>query len=137
MARFIRIDTDIVVEVAEFDSIEGRFHPDLEWHQNDAALIGWLRDERGGFAPPEPPAPTVPQSVTMRQARLALLQAGLLAQVDTAIDQLPEPDKTAARIEWEYSQEVQRDKPFVAMLALALGLDGEALDALFVHAETL
>lgn len=79
----------------------------------------------------------VPQSVTMRQARLALLQAGLLAQVGAAIDQLPEPDRTAARIEWEYSQEVQRDKPFVQMLAPALGLDQAQLDALFIHAATL
>ena len=73
----------------------------------------------------------------MRQARLALLQAGKLAMVDTAIAGLPEPDRTAAQIEWEYSQEVQRDKPFVLMLAPALGLSEEDLDSLFVLASTL
>lgn len=85
---------------------------------------------------PLPPEP-VPQAVTMRQARLALLQIGKLAAVDTAIDSLPDPDKSAARIEWEYSQEVQRDKPFVSMLAPALGLTEEDLDNLFVLASTL
>lgn len=104
----------------------------------DTAGPGWTYDpDSGEFSPPPPQPEPVPQSVTMRQARLALLQAGLLAQVDTAIDALPEPDKSAARIEWEYSQEVHRDRPFVAMLAPALGLDDEALDALFIHAATL
>lgn len=86
--------------------------------------------------PPLPPEP-VPQVVTMRQARLALLQVGKLTMVDTAIAGLPEPDRTAAQIEWEYSQEVHRDRPFVAMLAPALGLTEEDLDDLFVLASTL
>lgn len=86
---------------------------------------------------PEPTPEPVPQSVTMRQARLALLGAGKLADVDTAIAGLPEPERTAAQIEWEYSQEVHRDRPFVAMLAPALGLSEEALDDLFRVAATL
>lgn len=102
----------------------------------DTAGPGWSYID-GEFVAPEPEPEPVPEVVTMRQARLALLQAGLLSQVDTAIDDLPEPDKSAARIEWEYSQEVQRDKPFVAMLAPALGLTEEALDDLFRHAATL
>jgi len=88
--------------------------------------------------PPVPsPVVAVPASVTMRQARLALLGIGKLAAVDAAIAGLPEPDRTAAQIEWEYSQEVQRDKPFVLMLAPALGLSEEDLDNLFVLASTL
>lgn len=83
------------------------------------------------------PAPVVPHSVTMRQARLALLQAGLLATVDVVIDALPSPQKEAARIEWDYSSEVWRDKPFVIQLGVALGLDDAALDALFIAAEKL
>lgn len=79
-------------------------------------------------------APTV---VTMRQARLALLSQGLLSNVDAAIAALPEPDKSAAQIEWEYSQTVERNRPFVQTLGAALGLDDSQLDALFVLAETL
>lgn len=81
--------------------------------------------------------PVVPKSVTMRQARLALLQAGLLGNVQTAIDSLASPQKEAAQIEWEYAQEVQRDKELVALLAPVLGLDDAQLDALFVLASTL
>ena len=79
----------------------------------------------------------VPQVVSMRQARLALLQAGLLAGIEAAIAGLSEPQKTAALIEWEYSSEVHRDKAFVQTLGAALGLPPSALDALFIAAAKL
>ena len=84
-----------------------------------------------------PHPPVVPPSVTMRQARLALLGAGLLASVDAAIDGLPSPQKEAARIEWEYATEVQRSSGLVPMMEVALGLDDAALDALFIEAAAL
>lgn len=79
----------------------------------------------------------IPKIVTMRQARLVLLQAGLLHQVQTAIDSLPSPQKEAAQIEWDYSSEVHRNKPFVVMLGSALGLSNEQLDNLFITASQL
>lgn len=79
----------------------------------------------------------VPQTVTMRQARLALLGAEKLALVDAAIDGMPEPQKSAARIEWEYSNEVQRNNSFVSALGPALGMTEEQIDALFVAADKL
>ena len=82
-------------------------------------------------------ASLVPQSVTMRQARLALLDAGKLAAVDAAINGMAEPTKSAARIEWEYSGEVQRHNGFVAALGPALGLTEAQIDALFIAAAKL
>jgi len=79
----------------------------------------------------------VPNVVTMRQARLVLFGAGLLPQVEAAIDALTEPARTAARIEWDYSSEVHRNKPFVQALATAIGLTGAQLDALFIQAAAL
>lgn len=79
----------------------------------------------------------VPQHVTMRQARLALLGAGLLAGIEAAINALPSPQKEAARIEWEYSQEVQRHNGFVSALAPVLGLSDGQIDALFIAAAQL
>lgn len=79
----------------------------------------------------------VPSSVTMRQARLALFAVGKLAQVEAAINSLPEPQKSEAKIEWEYSGEVLRDKPFVKSLGAALGLSDNDLDALFIEAVKL
>ena len=83
------------------------------------------------------PVPVVPERVTMRQARLALHAAGLLAQVEAAIDAMPEPPRTAVRIEWDYSSEVHRNKPFVLQLGAALGLDSADMDSLFVTASPL
>lgn len=80
---------------------------------------------------------TVPPEVTMRQARLALHAAGKLATVNAAIAALPDPPRTAALIEWEYSSTVLRDSQFVALLGPAIGLDAAALDALFVAASKL
>lgn len=93
--------------------------------------------EPGDFPPPPPPPVPVPVEITMRQARLALLGAGKLAAVDTAINAMPEPAKSAAKIEWEYSNTVQRHNGFVAALGPALGLTDAQIDALFVAAAAL
>lgn len=84
-----------------------------------------------------PPAPTVPQTVTMRQARLALLGAGLLSTVEAAIDAQAEPTKSQIKIEFEYATEVARQWPTLLALAPALGLDDADLDNLFITASQL
>ena len=81
--------------------------------------------------------PAIPAEVTMRQARLALLGAGKLAGVEAAIASMPEPHRTAASIEWEYSYSLQRNNPFVSQLGAALGLDDAGIDALFIAAAKL
>ena len=81
--------------------------------------------------------PSVPASITMRQARLCLHKHGMLAGVQPAIDALPEPDRTAAQIEWDYSAAVERERGFVLVIAQALGITDEQLDALFIEAATL
>lgn len=81
--------------------------------------------------------PVVPASITMRQARLALLGAGVLATVDQAIAGMPGIEGEAARIEWEYAQEVRRDSPLIAALGPAIGLTTEQIDALFIAGAAL
>lgn len=89
------------------------------------------------FIKPAPLPEPVPDTVTMRQARLQLLALGKLAEVDTAIDSLPEPQKTASLIEWEYALDVSRTWPTLLALAPLLGLDDATLDTLFVEAAKL
>ena len=81
--------------------------------------------------------PQVPESVTQRQARLMLHRQGVLAGVDAVIDAMPEPQKTEARIEWEYASAILRSSPLVAAMGAALGLDEAGLDLLFVEAAKL
>lgn len=109
----------------------------------DPELIDGVWTQRWAVtdAPPELVAERrqalVPRAVSMRQARLALLQIGQLAGVNAVIDALPEPQRSAARIEWEYSAEVQRHNGFVQTLGPALGLSANDIDALFIAAALL
>jgi hypothetical protein len=79
----------------------------------------------------------IPTTVSMRQARLALFQDGLLNQVQTAIDAMAEPAKTTTQISWDYATVVNRDDDLVVQLSAQLGLTSEDLDALFILAATL
>lgn len=83
------------------------------------------------------PYVAVPSEITMRQARLVLLGAGKLAAVETAINAMSEPTKSAAQIEWEYSNTVQRHNGFVSQLGPALGLTDAEIDAMFIAGAAL
>ena len=79
----------------------------------------------------------IPQQVTMRQARIALYNAGKLATVNAAISAMTGAAGDAARIEWEFSSTVERNKPLVTSMGAVLSMDSTALDALFVAAAAL
>lgn len=83
------------------------------------------------------PSTVVPQQVTKRQGRLALLAAGKLAAVTEAIALMPSPQREAAEIEWNDATTYERASPFVALLAEKIGLDDQTLDALFIEAARL
>lgn len=83
------------------------------------------------------PVDTTPKSVTMRQARLALMRAGFLQSVNNTIQAMTGPQGEAARIEWDYSNEVRRDQPLTIALAQAIGMTPEQMDNLFVEAAKL
>jgi hypothetical protein len=81
------------------------------------------------------PPPPVPQSVSMAQARQALMDAGLFDAIDGGLNALPDgPTKRKALTFWEYSPTVSRNGELVTMLAAQFGLKDEQLDALFLAA---
>ena len=123
-----QIQNGVVVNTIEVESLD--FLPNLI--EATTGGIGWTWDGETFTAPPAPPTP-IPQFVTMRQARLALLAAGLLDLVETAIAGAG----PAAKIEWDYATEVQRASGLVPAMATALGLTDTQIDALFVQAATL
>jgi hypothetical protein len=84
-------------------------------------------------ATPIPATPAIPVSVSPAQARLALLAAGKLAQVE-AIVAAADP---ATRIAWDNATYIERNSPTVAALSAALGLTSAQLDALFTAAAAI
>jgi hypothetical protein len=81
----------------------------------------------------KPESVVAPSVVSMRQARLALLQSGLLSTVSAAIVAGGEADQ----IEWEYATEVNRNQPLVQNMKAGLGLTEKDLDNLFILAASL
>lgn len=76
--------------------------------------------------------PSIPKEVTPRQARLALLQATLLDEVELLL-----VNDKAMQIWWEYSLDIKRDHPHIIAMGTALGMTEAQLDELFILAGSL
>lgn len=82
-----------------------------------------------------PPVNGVPQVVSRKQGRAALILAGLFGQVQPIIDAVPDATQRAlTQNAWDSAQTFERQDPFLLSLGAALGLDDAQLDALFVQA---
>ncbi len=129
--------TSIIVD-CEFSHLPGEVHPfcamptDTEAHGREVYARA-VAGEFGQIAPFVAPPPVIPKVVSMRQAKLALLQQGLLASVNSVIEQAGEAEK----IEWQYATEVKRDNSLVQAIASQLSLTEQQLDELFVLANSL
>lgn len=73
----------------------------------------------------------VPKEVTMRQARLALLDVGLL---DTVTNAIANSADEVLKVEWEYARDIDRTWDSLVELATSLGITDEQLDNLFILA---
>ena len=89
-------------------------------------------DFDNGFITQEIPKTIIPNSITMRQARLHLLDLELLDDIESFISQ-----NRAWQIEWEYASEVQRTNQLIPALQSALGLFDTDVDAMFIEASKL
>lgn len=79
------------------------------------------------------PSPIVPDSITPRQLRLALVGAGIsLDAITTALE-----GNDFALIEWEYSSEFRRDHPMVSAIGGQLGMSEDQIDDLFIQSATI
>jgi hypothetical protein len=73
----------------------------------------------------------VPQQVDAHQARIALLEAGLLDEVNAYIASSSDDE---LKIRWEYGGKLLRNSQYVAAVAVAIGLSDAQLDELFIRA---
>lgn len=84
-----------------------------------------------------PPESTAPKQVTMKQARLALHNRGLLTAIESAINSLEGDAGIDARIRWEYSSTVSRNDPLFTAMKPVLGMTETQLDDFFTYGSTL
>jgi len=77
-------------------------------------------------------AESVPHEITIRQAELALREAGYLAAVKTWVANLDGELESY----WVRSQTVRRDHAFVESARVELGLTQQQMDGLFILAAT-
>lgn len=97
-----------------------------------------VRDETGAVIGMNQQAvdDSVPTNVSARQIRLWLIRQGVqLAQVDAAIDAIPDPlVRDSVRVEWEYAPYIERAHPMLPAIAQALGLAEADIDRAFLEA---
>lgn len=94
--------------------------------------IGWLYKD-GVFTEPPAALEALPESISMRQCRLQLLEMGVLSSVNTSISTMPE----AAQIEWEYGTEIRLDNPLILPMSELLSWTKEDIDNYFLAAKKL
>lgn len=83
------------------------------------------------------PRPPVPAEVPLWAFRAALAMAGLQASAESLIAALPEPQRTAATLQYEYGNFIERIHPLIDGLGAQLGLTSEQIDDLFRAAASL
>lgn len=77
--------------------------------------------------------PYIPQSITMRQARLQLAGLGVYQNVNNAVALMGD----AAQIEWEYAIDVERTNDITQAMIALLGWTEAETDAYFTAASLL
>ena len=95
--------------------------------------IPFTQEEEAEFAANIVPAPIIPQSVTMRQAVLALLDADLLDDVEAIVAVLPR----RYQLEWERAANVYRDNALVETVRQQKSMTPAQIDDLFIAALAL
>jgi hypothetical protein len=89
-------------------------------------------------APPTEPAPAVPESVAMWQARAILIEDDLLDDVNSILAAIPDDKaRKLAQAKFEYSSTVRRDDPLVTQVIPQLGKTEAEIDGMFVRAAGL
>ena len=85
---------------------------------------------------PNPPK-RVPREVAHWRIALVLDQAGRLAQVESLIAGLPQPQYSVASAAWAGMSAIARRSPLVLAVAAALGYSDAEMDALFIASDSI
>lgn len=91
-----------------------------------------IRAAIAAFFPP-PPLPEVP----MYKVRKFLIKQGLIGQVETFLNSLPEPTRSLSLVDWDYAPNLVPDSGLAVGAKVALGLDDATYRAFVLAANEL
>jgi hypothetical protein len=110
-------------------------------YTDDIALFGSITEAGQVWTAPviEPEPEPVPQQVTPRQIRLALIDRGIMPEQITQMLSGIEDEVLRAKslAEWEFASVVKRNHPLIAQLAGALEFGAEDVDDVFREAKAI
>lgn len=122
----------VAIPLADLPGFNPANPPPFTYSVGDDVQVGWVKSG-STFVPPTPVV-IIPQSVTRRQFKLALLDMGLLGNVESVISASTD---RALQINWTEALDFRRDNQFVASMATALGKSEAEIDALFIAAAAI
>ena len=127
--RVVKIESDITED--QIDEVRHLYQVIIDITEfSRQPKVGWIYNK--GVLMPDI------QNVTPRQIRQALILSGIsIEMIDGALDSLPEPTRSLAKAEWEYSIAFERNRPLVKSVAIMLGWNDEQLDNLWILAKSL
>lgn len=85
------------------------------------------------------PVPVVPDNISARQIRLWLVSHNIsLSTIENTINSIEDAtQREVVKIEWEYAPYVERNHPWLVILATQLNLTPEQVDSAFIEASQL
>jgi len=78
-----------------------------------------------------------PAEVQLWRLRTILNLMNLIATIESALDQLPEPNKTAAKNVWNYGTTVERNSQTVLFIQSVTQMTDEQVDEIFQQAKAI
>lgn len=74
----------------------------------------------------------VPEKISSRQLRSQLILQGFdLLSIENALNQLPEPSRSLAKVDWEYATNFYRNHDMIIAVGKLLNLTSEQIDEIF------
>lgn len=108
-------------------------NPPSKWHRSISQGVSFDNSKIVVTINYEGEPSIVPDAITPRQARLALLNAGLLDQIEQAMKSM---DK-ATNITWEFANEIDRSDPLLEAIGKQFRLSDLEIDNIFRLASEL
>jgi len=78
-----------------------------------------------------------PSEVALWKLRFVLSQMQLADSITDAMNQLPEPQKTASNYIWNYGNSIDRQSSTISFIQTALGLTDNQVNNIYIQANSL